>query len=262
MMSTLSREPRGRLIFALDAVGTMAEAMTWVDRLTDHIGMFKVGKESFTAFGPDIVTGIRDRGAGVFLDLKYHDIPHTVSRATLSAMRLGVSMVNIHALGGKTMMKETVAAVRAEAARTGTEPPVILAVTVLTSLNDDDLKILGFTLKSSRLVVRLAQLARDAGIGGVVSSPQDISAIRKACGEDFVIVTPGIRQAHDGVSDDQKRVLTAEEAARLGADYLVVGRPIRSAPDPAAAADGIAADIARGLAARRRAESHSSHESS
>jgi orotidine-5'-phosphate decarboxylase len=259
MMNTPNSSARGRLIFALDAAGSMEEAMIWIDRLKDHVGMFKVGKESFTAFGPDIVTRIKDCGAAIFLDLKYHDIPQTVSRAAVAAAHLGVSMLNIHALGGKSMMEETIAALREDAARTGADTPLVLAVTVLTSLHDEDLQMLGFNMPAAALTVRLAQLAREAGLAGVVSSPQDIPAIRRACGDDFVIVTPGIRSARDDVPDDQKRVLTAEEAAYRGADYIVVGRPIRSAPDPEAAADGIVAAMSRGLAARERNGGHSFH---
>lgn len=238
------------MIFALDVGGGMEEALSWVDRLWDHIGLFKVGKESFVRYGPEIVRQIHARGGGVFLDLKFHDIPNTVARAAEAASDLGVAMFNLHALGGKAMMMETVGAVRRLAERSGVKPPVVLAVTVLTSLNDGDLEILGFGRGTGETALHLARLAQDAGVSGVVASASDAAAIRSACGGDFLIVTPGIRGVAEVAGDDQKRVVTPVEAIRHGADYLVVGRPIRQASDPAGEADAIVGEIARGLMLR------------
>jgi orotidine-5'-phosphate decarboxylase len=252
MMNTANNPPRDRLIFALDVGGGLEEALSWVDRLQDHVGLFKVGKESFVRYGTEIVRQIHSRGGRVFLDLKFHDIPNTVARAAEAACGLGVVMFNVHALGGRRMMMETVSAVRNVAGRSGGKPPVVLAVTVLTSLNDSDLKILGFGRGAAETALHLACLAQDAGISGVVASAADAAAVRKACGKDFLVVTPGIRGVKEVAGDDQKRIVTPSEAVRCGADYLVVGRPIRQAADPAGEADAIVGEIARGLALRDR----------
>ncbi|MCG2740871.1 MAG: orotidine-5'-phosphate decarboxylase [Syntrophaceae bacterium] len=247
MMNTASNLPRERLIFALDIGGGLEEALSWVDRLRDHVGLFKVGKESFVRYGTEIVRQIHARGGRVFLDLKFHDIPNTVVRAAEAATELGVAMFNLHALGGREMMTETVGAVRKFAERSEIRPPVVLAVTVLTSLNNSDLIILGFSRGTGETALQLARLAQDAGVSGVVASAADAAAIRKACGGDFLIVTPGIRGVKEVAGDDQKRIMTPSEAVRCGADYLVVGRPIRQAADPAGEADAIVGEIARGL---------------
>ncbi|MBU0651434.1 MAG: orotidine-5'-phosphate decarboxylase, partial [Proteobacteria bacterium] len=197
--------------------------------------------------GTEIVRQIHARGGRVFLDLKFHDIPNTVVRAAEAATELGVAMFNLHALGGREMMTETVGAVRKFAERSEIRPPVVLAVTVLTSLNNSDLKILGFSRGTGETALQLARLAQDAGVSGVVASAADAAAIRKACGGDFLIVTPGIRGVKEVAGDDQKRIMTPSEAVRCGADYLVVGRPIRQAADPAGEADAIVGEIARGL---------------
>ncbi|HOD29787.1 MAG TPA: orotidine-5'-phosphate decarboxylase [Syntrophales bacterium] len=250
MKNIRSNDPRERLIFALDVGEGLPEALTWVKRLRDHVGIFKVGKEAFTHLGPDLVRAIHQGGGRVFLDLKFHDIPNTVARAAEAAVRLGVSMFNVHALGGARMMAETATAVRNMAARLGAPAPVILAVTVLTSLDDRDLSDLGFRMSTEALVVHLAMQARTAGLDGVVASARDVPAIRAACGEAFLIVTPGIRRDAVDAGDDQKRILSPEGAVTAGADYLVVGRPIRMAADPAAEADDIVRAITAGLAAR------------
>jgi orotidine-5'-phosphate decarboxylase len=239
-----------RLIFALDIGADLPETLSWVDRLRDHVGLFKVGKESFTLHGPEIVRQIIRRGGRVFLDLKFHDIPNTVARAAEGAVKLNVSMFNIHALGGKKMMQETVAAVRRSSEAMQKPMPVILAVTVLTSLNDEDLRGQGFRCSADALALTLSKMAQDAGVTGVVASAQDIVAIREGCGRDFLIVTPGIRSADTVRDDDQKRTLTADEAIRRGADYLVVGRPIRMADDPISAAEQIIEKISAGLRMR------------
>jgi orotidine-5'-phosphate decarboxylase len=250
-MNTLNSSPRERLIFALDIGGGMDEALSLVDRLWDHVGLFKVGKESFVRYGTEIVQQIHDRGGKVFLDLKFHDIPNTVAQAAEAACGLGVAMFNVHALGGTRMMTDAAAAVRKHAEKSGNRPPVVLAVTVLTSLNDGDLKLLGFNCGTREMALHLARLAQESGVSGVVASAEDAAAIRKACGQELLIVTPGIRGAGEKVAgDDQKRIVTPVEAISAGADYLVVGRPIRQATDPAAAADAIVDAISQGLVRR------------
>lgn len=230
-----------RLIFALD-VDSFEDARLWVDRLHGKVGAFKVGKQLFTRCGPDVVRMVRDRGADVFLDLKYHDIPNTVAMAGVEALRLGVWMFNVHALGGGEMMARLVAEVDKHCPR-GTEGrPLLIAVTILTSSTDATLQELGIDRPVSEVVPRLARLAQQAGMDGVVASPQEVGLIRQACGRDFAIVTPGVRPA-DASLDDQKRVMTPAEALRAGADYLVIGRPISAAADPAAAAAGIVAEM-------------------
>ena len=249
---TPSDDARSRLIFALDMGDGIDETLQWVERLRGRVGVYKIGKEAFTHFGPEIVRRIRGLGGRVFLDLKFHDIPNTVARAAEGAVRLGVAMFNLHALGGREMMEKTVQAAQKAARETGAPMPLVLAVTVLTSLNDRDLAELGFRQSTRALATHLAAAARRAGMGGVVASPRDILSIREACGPDFAIVTPGIRLAGDGVEqDDQKRIDTPREAIRNGADYIVVGRPIRLARDPAEAAERIVEEIALGLADRK-----------
>jgi len=249
MWSTMQTPYRSRdkLILALDLLEDLDEAVRWADLLRDHVGMFKVGKEAFTRFGPAIVSSIHEGGGKVFLDLKFHDIPNTVAMASQAAVKQGVAMFNMHALGGREMMERAVDSVEKTSHALGIAPPVLLAVTVLTSLNDADISDMGFHCTTAELVLKLAVSARDAGASGVVASAQDIVPIRKACGEDFLIVTPGIRPATRVTDDDQKRVLTPREAIAMGADYLVVGRPIRLADDPVAVADSIVEDMAAGL---------------
>ena len=252
MRTIPSKEARSRLIFALDMGDGIDETLHWVERLRGHIGVYKVGKEAFTHFGPEIVRRIQDLGGRVFLDLKFHDIPNTVAKAAEGAVKLGVAMFNVHALGGREMMEKTVSAVEKTAREAGVEKPLVLAVTVLTSLNDRDLSELGFHQTTQGLAAHLAAAACRAGAGGVVASPQDILSIRGACGPDFAIVTPGIRLGGGEVEkDDQKRIDTPREAIRNGADYIVVGRPIRLAKDPVEAADRIVEEVALGLADRK-----------
>ncbi len=247
MKNIWSKKPLDKLIFALDAAG-YEEALSWIELLSGHVGMFKVGKELFTSVGPKIVESIKQRGSRVFLDLKFHDIPNTVARAAEAAVGLNVDMFNVHAAGGVRMIRETVDAVTACAEKRGIIPPVVLAVTVLTSLSNSDLREIGFETTTNELVLRLAKVAHGAGASGVVASPQDIIALRRDLGEDFVIVTPGIRNANEPVKDDQKRTLSAFEAIQAGADYIVVGRPIRQAKDPIAACREIIQEITEGLA--------------
>ena len=235
---------RARLIFALDVASTK-EAIELVDLLKDEVGLFKVGKQLFLHAGPEIIRQIKERGGDVFLDLKFHDIPRTVAKAGAEATRLGVRMFDLHASGSVAMMRQSVAEVNKVSRTEHLVRPKLLAVTVLTSLNQDDLKRVGFRSGVESQVVRLAKLAREAGMDGVVASPQEVARIRKECGRRFLIVTPGVRPPK-GALDDQKRVQTPEEAIRAGANYLVVGSPIRDAADPAAAARNIVAAMERG----------------
>lgn len=251
MKNISSNRPADKLIFALDAAG-LDEALSWIELLSGHVGMFKVGKELFTAVGPKIVERIKQNGGRVFLDLKFHDIPNTVARAAEAAVALNVDMFNVHAAGGSRMIRETVEAVAVCSEKRGVARPVVLAVTVLTSLNNNDLAEIGFQTTTDDLVLRLAGMAQKAGASGVVASPQDIAGLRRDLGRDFVIVTPGIRSAAEKVPDDQKRTLSATEAIQNGADYIVVGRPIRQAKDPLAACRQIIQEIADGQALQNR----------
>ena len=227
-------DAKQRLIFALD-VETLEAARSWVDRLQGQVGVFKIGKQLFTRCGPEIVKLVQAGGADVFLDLKYHDIPNTVAMAGLEALRLGVRMFNVHALGGFEMMAGLVAEVDKACPRSNPQRPILLAVTILTSSNQETLRGVGIDRPVEVMVPKLAKLAKDAGMDGVVASPKEVSLIRAACGDDFLIVTPGVRPDFAS-QDDQKRVMTPGDALRAGADYLVIGRPISAAADPAAAA--------------------------
>jgi orotidine-5'-phosphate decarboxylase len=232
-----------KVIFALD-VPTLEETRRFVNLLKDRVGFFKVGLELFTAFGKEAVQAAQREGGRVFLDLKLHDIPTTVSRAAEEAVKLGVEMLNLHATGGLEMMRETVDRCRKLAQKLGRPSPKILAVTILTSLDEENMKEVGLVGPLRERVVSLAELAQRAGIDGVVASPQEIIPLRQYCGPRFIIVTPGIRPAFaESAKDDQKRVMTAKEAISAGADFIVIGRPVRLAPDPAAAMDKVLAEI-------------------
>jgi orotidine-5'-phosphate decarboxylase len=233
-----------RLIFALDVNG-FEEAEKWVKLLRGQVGVFKVGKQLFTRCGPEVVHMIRGEGGEVFLDLKYHDIPNTVAMAGLEAARLGVRMFNVHALGGREMMERTVAEIDALYPRGDACRPLLLAVTILTSSTEQTLRAVGIDRPVAEMVPMLARLAHESGMDGVVASPLEIGQIRAVCGENFRIVTPGVRPA-DASLDDQKRVLTPKEAIAAGADYLVIGRPIAAAADPLAATASILAEMAAG----------------
>ena len=237
---------RNRLIFALD-VDSLAEAEALVEQLAREVGVFKVGKQLFLSAGPEVVRMIQRHGADVFLDLKFHDIPYTVARAGIEAARLGVRFFDLHASGSFEMMERTQIEVARVCRREGVRRPKILAVTVLTSLRKSDLRRVGVADEVEHQVVRLARLARKAGMDGVVASPLEIARIRRECGRGFLIVTPGVRPAGLGQGDDQKRYMTPEEAMKAGADYLVLGRPIRDAPDPLAAVREVVAEMARGF---------------
>ena len=233
---------QNKLIVALD-VETADEAWRLVDSLRDIAGMFKIGSQLFTAAGPDLVRQIIKAGEKIFLDLKFHDIPNTVAASGVEATRLGVSMFNVHAAGGSAMMRRTAAAVAECAAREGLERPAILGVTVLTSSNEATLEEIGVREKPDEMVARLAQLAAQSGLDGVVASAREVSLVRDAVTKPgFIVVTPGVRPAGAG-NDDQARVMSPREAMVAGADYLVVGRPIIAAPDPARAAQQIIDEI-------------------
>jgi len=236
---------RERLIFALD-VDCFEDAETWVKLLHEKVGVFKIGKQLFTRCGPEVVHMVKGEGGNVFLDLKYHDIPNTVASAAVEAAKLGVTMFNVHALGGREMMEKTVAAIDALYPRGDAQRPLLLAVTILTSSTEQTLAEVGIDRPVSEMVPRLARLAKEAGMDGVVASPKEVGLIREACGEDFVIVTPGVRPATASL-DDQKRVMTPAEAIAVGSDYLVIGRPISAADDPVEAADRILDEMASAL---------------
>jgi orotidine-5'-phosphate decarboxylase len=229
------------LLAALD-VDTAQAATTLAASLRGHVGGFKVGSHLFTAEGPGFVRELTARGDRVFLDLKYHDIPNTVASAVRAAARLGVWMLNVHASGGRGMMRAA-----REAAHQGEDGhvPLVIAVTVLTSFDGPSLADVGVERQVIAHVEHLALLAQDAGLDGVVASPVETRRLRERCGPGFLIVTPGIRSGPLKAGDDQMRTMTAAEAVRAGANYLVVGRPLIAASDPAAAAD----DIARTLGA-------------
>ena len=237
-----AEQAREKIIFALD-VDKLSEIDRWAELLANKVGMFKVGKELFTTAGPAAVEAVKRHGGEVFLDLKYHDIPNTVAQAMLAAGRLGVRLANLHALGGPEMMEQAATAVRKQF--TEAERPRLLAVTILTSSTQETLKAVGIEHPVEQMVVRLAKLAKESGMDGVVASPLEIQAIRAACGPDFLIVTPGVRPAFASV-DDQKRIMTPAEAVQAGADYLVIGRPIAKAADPAQAAEMIVDEIVKG----------------
>ena len=232
-------QAKEKIIFALD-FDSFNAARQWVTLLAGRVGMFKVGKQLFTAQGPDIVRMIRDSGGELFLDLKYHDIPNTVAMASLEAARLGVRLFNLHALGGYEMMSRTMDTLSREFP--DGKRAKVLAVTILTSSTEETLREVGIDLPVAEMVVKLALLAKKAGIDGVVASPLEIPLIRAACGNDFLIVTPGVRPAF-AATDDQKRVMTPGQAVAAGADYLVIGRPIAAAPDPLQAVEAIVDEI-------------------
>jgi len=237
----MSTNAKDKLIVALD-VDSAARALDLFARLRDIVGMFKIGFQLFTAAGPDIVRQIVAKGGRVFLDLKFHDIPNTVAAAGIEASRLGVSIFNVHAAGGAEMLKQTADAVAEYAEREGFPRPKVIAVTLLTSLDQTSLKQIGINDEPRTMVARLARSAADCGLDGVVASAREIKVIRETVSSPgFLIVTPGIRSSD--ASDDQKRTLTAAEAIIAGSDYLVVGRPILRADDPAAAARRVVAEI-------------------
>ena len=230
------------ILVALD-VESAARAIALADTLRGSVGGFKIGKQLFTAAGPSMVRELTGRGDRVFLDLKFHDIPNTVAGAVQSAVATGAWMVNVHASGGSAMMKAAAEAARTSAETLGRPRPLVIAVTVLTSMDNEALAEIGVARPMIDQVVHLATLAQASGLDGVVASPQEVRAIRNACGADFQIVTPGIRPADQQGKDDQARTLTPAQAIAAGSSYLVIGRPITGAPNPREAAEQIAASL-------------------
>ncbi len=230
-----------RIIAALD-VHTPEDMKHLVEKLGDSVSFYKVGMELFYSVGPDTVRYLKAAGKRVFLDLKVHDIPHTAAQAMKALTRLGADLMTLHAGGGTAMMRAAAAAVSEEAERLGIERPGLLAVTVLTSIDETAWRELGHTAGIGESVGHMARLAKAAGVDGIVSSPREAAEIRAVNGADFVIVTPGIRPAFAG-TDDQRRIAAPAQALRNGASYLVIGRPITKAGDPRAAVLSIAAEI-------------------
>ncbi|MBI5194766.1 MAG: orotidine-5'-phosphate decarboxylase [Nitrospirae bacterium] len=231
-----------RIILALD-VSDFDDAMSIVNKFKDHIDIFKVGSELFTAVGPKIIEEINSIGKKVFLDLKYHDIPNTVSKTASVVSRLGVFMFNVHTLGGLEMMKQTADTLTKMSLKHNIPQPRLLGVTILTSIDQKTLTDeLGIGQRMKTQVKHLAGLALKAGLDGVVASPEDIESIRSHCGKGFLIVTPGIRPSWAPM-DDQKRTMTPKEALNLGADYIVIGRAVLAQADPLTALEKILEEL-------------------
>jgi orotidine-5'-phosphate decarboxylase len=250
----VNERARQKLILALD-FPSLDSALELAQSLSSVVGILKINIHLFTAEGPSAVEKLNRLGPGIFLDLKFHDIPNTVKGAVTSAMGLpGVQLLDLHALGGLEMMRAAAKA-RDEAKGSKSVLPKLLAITILTSMDNATLRGVGIAGPANTRAVQLARLARKAGMDGVVASPHEVRAIRRACGKDFLIVVPGIRPEVGGSpaggrkrkTDDQARVATPAEAIRAGADYLVIGRPITGAPDPEAAARAILEEITSAL---------------
>src|SRR6266852_5828285 len=245
---TFDAHPRGSLIVALD-FDSLSTALKFARLVADQVGMFKIGSQLFTAAGPEAVREVAELGAGIFLDLKFHDIPNTVAGAVSAALRLpGIRLINVHALGGTAMMQAAAEALASHKAA-ATPVPKLIAVTALTSMDGPALRRVGIPASPGEAVLKLAKLAKESGLDGVVASALDSLRVRKAFGKDFIILNPGVRpKGPPGVSkgserDDQLRIATPAKAIRAGADYIVVGRPITAAPDPRAAAEAILHEI-------------------
>ena len=227
-----------KLIVALD-FDNLDYASRLVEQLSDCVGMFKIGSQLFTAAGPAAIHMLLEHQKRIFLDLKFHDIPNTVARAAAAATELCVDMFNVHVAGGATMMNEAAKAAKLTAEQLGINAPLVLGVTVLTSLDEQQLQSTwNTTLPLCELIASFAKSAKQSGLDGVIASPHEIDVIRQVCGKDFLIVTPGVRPSW-AVQDDQQRVMTPGEAIARGADYIVVGRPIYAAPNPKEAAMNI-----------------------
>jgi orotidine-5'-phosphate decarboxylase len=243
---TFDAHPRSSLIVALD-FDSLSVALKFAKQVADLVGMFKIGNQLFTNAGPEAVRQVAQLGTGIFLDLKYHDIPNTVAGAVLAAASLpGVQLVNVHALGGSAMLQAAAQAISAGVPM-GADRPRLLAVTILTSMDNKSMREVGIGGAPQSRVLHLAKLAKKAGADGVVASVQEAKAIRKTCGREFLIVTPGVRPKEKNGSakkDDQARTATPRAAIKAGADFMVVGRPILAAADPRAAAQEIVDEIA------------------
>lgn len=229
--------PKDRIIVALD-VATKDEALALVEKLSVHVGVFKIGKELFTACGPEIVKEIQKLGGKVFLDLKFHDIPNTVAKAVAQSTKLGVYMMTLHTSGGSEMLKAAV-----ESAKNNSDnPPILLGVTVLTSLDDNGLKEIGFSCSAEEMVIKLVGLAKTSGVSGIVCSAKEVKKLREKFGDEIVLVTPGIRPTWSA-SGDQKRITTPKDAVDNGTDFMVIGRPITQSENPVEAAQKIAQEL-------------------
>ncbi|MBT5767190.1 MAG: orotidine-5'-phosphate decarboxylase [Kordiimonadaceae bacterium] len=239
MMSNL--KPSERILCALDTTN-VEEAAILAGELSPHVGGIKLGLEFFGANGPQGFLEVAKANRNIFLDLKLHDIPNTVSKTIHALMPLRPKIMTIHTAGGSAMMKAASEAATLAAKNEGCERPIIVGVTILTSLDNEDIEAIGFQNKVSMQVVKLARLAKESGLDGVVCSPHEIKLIKESCGADFKLVVPGIRPAGSDTGD-QKRVMTPEEAVSLGADYLVIGRPITKSDNPAQSAQLIANEI-------------------
>ena len=230
-----------KIIVALD-VNDLEKVERLVDQLRPVVKIFKIGSELFTSCGIQAIDVVRRKGCKVFLDLKFHDIPNTVMKASRAAAKQNIYMMTVHAMGGLTMMKKAVESAREEADRLQISPPLILGVTVLTSLDKKDMQSVGIDGAVDEEVLRLVKLSEKAGLDGVVASAKEVPKIRKVVKEDFLIVAPGIRPSWSQ-KKDQKRVVTSKEAIDMGADYLVIGRPIKAEDDPLTAAERIIEEI-------------------
>jgi len=237
-----------RLIVSLDMTD-ITEIESLVEKLASRVVYYKVGAIPFTFFGLDVVKYLKQKRKKVMLDLKYHDIPNTVARACEGAMNMGIDLLTVHTSGGFSMLEEAVKAVLTSSDRSDSEKPRLLGITVLTSIDEAYFSDLFGNIQRSlaEQVIFLAQLARSAGLDGVVASPREIVSIRQCCGDDFLIVTPGIRPAaKDVVGDDQARTMTPKQAIQAGADYIVIGRPIVKADDPVGAVEAIIKEMEDG----------------
>ena len=243
---TFDAHPRSSLIVALD-FDSLSAALRFAQKISDLVGMFKIGSQLFSSAGPEAVKQIAALGNSIFLDLKFHDIPNTVAGAVLSSAAMpGVQLVNVHALGGTAMLEAAVQAVSAGVPM-GADRTRLIAVTILTSMDNKAMREAGIAGTPLSQAVKLARLAKTCGVDGVVASVQEAKAVRKACGCDFLIVTPGVRPAEKSAGkkkDDQARTATPAQAIKAGADYIVVGRPIIAAEDPRAAAQAVVDEIA------------------
>ena len=235
-------DPKDRIIVALD-YPELAPALRMAELVGSRVGMLKVGLELFNSAGPAAITAIREHGARVFYDAKLYDIPNTVAGAAAAVARMGVAMFNVHALGGVAMMAAARQGADAGARAAGFRPPLVIAVTIVTSLGDREVREeLGIPSTAGEAGLRLAQLAKEAGLDGVVASVHEVAAIKRSCGRDFLVITPGIRPSW-AAAGDHARVATPREALEAGADYLVIGRPITRADDPQAALEAILGEM-------------------